>query len=159
MEKTRCPLSLVAIFKNYFFVWLNFTAESVNCSLFFEKSRKNIFTIRLTKKKLRQTHRKFTATFIGKIYRRYFIDYRFRFKKLRFIDYRYCPGLFWSYRLSLSLQHRKVYRAHHWSCPTALPLSAIIWSNTSVRAEVRISLAKKNILIAFKSVYLVRFIL
>ena len=50
MEKTRCPLSLVAIFKNYFFVWLNFTAESVNCSLFFEKSRKNIFTIRLTKK-------------------------------------------------------------------------------------------------------------
>ena len=34
MEKTRCPLRLVVIFKNYFFVWLNFTAESVNCSLF-----------------------------------------------------------------------------------------------------------------------------
>ena len=34
MEKTRCPLRLVVIFKNYFFVWLNFTAESLNCSLF-----------------------------------------------------------------------------------------------------------------------------
>ena len=34
MEKnTRCPLRLVVIFKNYFFVLLNFTAESVNCSL------------------------------------------------------------------------------------------------------------------------------
>ena len=49
--KTRCPLRLVVIFKNYFPVWLNFTAESVNCSFFFEKSRKNIFAIRLTKKK------------------------------------------------------------------------------------------------------------
>ena len=49
MEKTRCPLRLAVIFKNYFFVWFNFTAESVNCS-FLEKSRKNIFTIRLTKK-------------------------------------------------------------------------------------------------------------
>ena len=36
MEKTRCPLRLVAIFNNYFFVLLNFTAESVNCSLFLE---------------------------------------------------------------------------------------------------------------------------
>ena len=33
MEKTRCPLRLVVVFKNYFFVRLNFTAESVNCSL------------------------------------------------------------------------------------------------------------------------------
>ena len=33
MEKTRCSLRLVVIFKNYFFVWLNFTAESVICSL------------------------------------------------------------------------------------------------------------------------------
>ena len=33
MEKTRCPLRLAVIFKNYFFLWLNFTAESVNCSL------------------------------------------------------------------------------------------------------------------------------
>ena len=33
MEKTRCPLRLV-ILKNYIFAWFNFTAESVNCSLF-----------------------------------------------------------------------------------------------------------------------------
>ena len=49
MEKTRCPLRLVVIFKNYFFVWLNFTAESVNCSLFLKNLEKNIFAIRLTK--------------------------------------------------------------------------------------------------------------
>ena len=49
MEKTRCPLRLVVIFKNYFFVWLNFAARSVNCSLL-EKSRKNIYANRLTKK-------------------------------------------------------------------------------------------------------------
>ena len=30
MEKTRCPLRLVVIFKNYFFGWLNFATESVN---------------------------------------------------------------------------------------------------------------------------------
>ena len=47
MEKTRCSLRLV-ISKNYFFVWLNFTAKSTNCSL--SKSRKNIFAIRFTKK-------------------------------------------------------------------------------------------------------------
>ena len=41
MEKTRCPLKLVAIFKNYFFVWLNFTAESVKCSLFLENLEKH----------------------------------------------------------------------------------------------------------------------
>ena len=46
MEKTRCSLRLVVIFKNYFFVWLNFTAKSMTLS----KSRKNIFAIRFTKK-------------------------------------------------------------------------------------------------------------
>ena len=70
MEKTRCPLRLVVIFKNYFFVWLNFTAESVNCSLFLENLEKTFLQFDLQKKKLRQTHRKFTAVFIGKIYRR-----------------------------------------------------------------------------------------
>ena len=40
MEKTRCPLRLVVIFKNYFFVWLHFTAESVNCSLFLKNLEK-----------------------------------------------------------------------------------------------------------------------
>ena len=64
MEKTRCPLRLVVIFKNYFFVWLNFTAESVNCSLFLENLEKTFLQFDL-QKKLRQTHRKFTATFIG----------------------------------------------------------------------------------------------
>ena len=40
MEKTRCSLRLVVSFKNYFFVWLNFTAESVNRSLFLKKLEK-----------------------------------------------------------------------------------------------------------------------
>ena len=53
MEKTRCPLRLVVIFKNYFFVWLNFTAESVNCSLFPKNAEKNILQFDL-QKKLRQ---------------------------------------------------------------------------------------------------------
>ena len=70
MEKTRCPLRLVVIFKNYFFVWLNFIAGSVNCSLFLKNLEKTFLQFDLQKKKLRQTHRKFIATFIGKIYRR-----------------------------------------------------------------------------------------
>ena len=49
MEKTRCPLGLVVIFKNYFFLWLNLTAGSVSCSLFL-KNLENIFAIRLKKK-------------------------------------------------------------------------------------------------------------
>ena len=32
-KNTRCPLRLVVILKNYFFVLFNFTAESANCSL------------------------------------------------------------------------------------------------------------------------------
>ena len=40
MEKTRYPLRLVVIFKNCFFAWLNFTAESVNCSLFLKNLEK-----------------------------------------------------------------------------------------------------------------------
>ena len=84
MEKTRCPLRLAVIFKNYFFVWFNFTAESVNCS--FGKSRKNIFAIRLTKKTLSNTS-KITATsekFIG-IAQGFFESYRYRFSTERFI--------------------------------------------------------------------------
>ena len=50
MEKTRCPLRLVVIFKNYFFVWLHFTAESVNCSLFLKNAVKNILQFDLQKK-------------------------------------------------------------------------------------------------------------
>ena len=67
MEKTGCPLRLVVIFKNYFFVWLNFSAESVNCSVFLKNLQKTFLQFDLQKKKkLRQTHRKFTATFIEK---------------------------------------------------------------------------------------------
>ena len=66
MGKTQCSLRLV-IFKNYFFVWLNFTAESVNCSLFLKNVEKTFLQFDL-QKKIRQTHRKFTATLIGKIY-------------------------------------------------------------------------------------------
>ena len=48
MEKTRCPLRLV-IYKNYFFVWLNFTAESVNCSLFLKNLEKTFLQFDLQK--------------------------------------------------------------------------------------------------------------
>ena len=54
MEKTRCPLRRVVIFKNYFFALLNFTAESVICSLFLKNAEKNILQFDLQKKKLRQ---------------------------------------------------------------------------------------------------------
>ena len=50
MEKTRCPLRLVVIIKNYFFVWLNFTAESVNCSLFLKNLEKTFLQFDLQKK-------------------------------------------------------------------------------------------------------------
>ena len=50
MEKTRCPLRLVVIFKNYFLVWLNFTAESVNCSLFLKNLEKTFLQFDLQKK-------------------------------------------------------------------------------------------------------------
>ena len=69
MEKTRCPLRPIVIFKNYFFLWLHFSAESVNCSVFLKNLEKTFLQFDLQKKKLRQTHRKFTATFIVKIYR------------------------------------------------------------------------------------------
>ena len=60
MEKTRCPLRLVVIFKNYFFAWLNFTRESVNCSLFLKNAEKNILQFDLPKK---------TSSNTSKIYR------------------------------------------------------------------------------------------
>ena len=50
MEKTRCPLRLAVIFKNYFFVWLNFTAESVNCSLFLKNLEKTFLQFDLQTK-------------------------------------------------------------------------------------------------------------
>ena len=60
MEKTRCSLRLVVIFKNYFFVWLNFTAGSVNCSLFLKNLEKTFLQFDLQKK---------TASDTSKIYR------------------------------------------------------------------------------------------
>ena len=50
MEKTRCPLRLVVIFKNYFFVRLHFSAESVNCSLFLKNLEKTFLQLDLQKK-------------------------------------------------------------------------------------------------------------
>ena len=50
MKKTRCPLGLVVVFKIYFFVWLNFTAESVNCSLFLKNLEKTFLQFDLQKK-------------------------------------------------------------------------------------------------------------
>ena len=91
MEKTRCPLRFVVIFKNYFFVWPNFTAESVNCSLFLKNLEKTFLQFDLQKK---------TSSNTMKIYRNIYrknlsaIIYRYRFEKLIFVDYRYRPGLF-----------------------------------------------------------------
>ena len=51
MEKnTRCPLRLVVILKNYLFVLFNFTAESVNCSLFLKNLEKTLLQFDLQKK-------------------------------------------------------------------------------------------------------------
>ena len=50
MEKTRCPLRPIVIFKNYFFVWLNFSAESVNCSVFLKNLEKTFLQFDLQKK-------------------------------------------------------------------------------------------------------------
>ena len=50
MEKTRCPLRLLVIFKNYFFVLFNFTAESVNCSLFLKNLEKTFLQFDLQRK-------------------------------------------------------------------------------------------------------------
>ena len=50
MEKTWCPLRLAVIFQNYFFVWLNFTAESVNCFLFLKNLEKTFLQFDLQKK-------------------------------------------------------------------------------------------------------------
>ena len=90
MEKTRCPLRLV-IFKNYFFVWLNSTAESANCSLFLKNPEKIFLQFDLQKKTSSNT-----SKIHSNIYRKNLsaIIYRYRFKTFRFIDYRYCPGLF-----------------------------------------------------------------
>ena len=69
----------------------------MNCSLFLKNLEKTFLQFDLQKKKLRQTHRKFIATFYRK--NLLAIIYRYRFKKLRFIgiaqgffeviDYRY----------------------------------------------------------------------
>ena len=89
-------------FKKSLFVLFDATAESVNCSL--EKFRKTFLLFDL-QKKLRQTHRKFTATFISDnlsitdialknqdlsiigIAQNFIeiIDYRYRFSTERFI--------------------------------------------------------------------------
>ena len=53
-KNTRCPLGLVVILKNYFFVLLNFTAESVNCSLL-KNPEKTFLQFDLQKKTLSNT--------------------------------------------------------------------------------------------------------
>ena len=83
MKKTGCPLRLAVIFKNYFFVWLNFTAESVNCSLFLKNLEKHFCNSTYKQKTLSNTSKIYSH-----IYRKNLsaIIYRYRFKKLRFID-------------------------------------------------------------------------
>ena len=67
-KNSRCPLRLVVILKNYFFILFNFTAESVNCSLL-----KNLDTTFLQfhlQKKKTLSH---TLKIHRKIYRKKFI--------------------------------------------------------------------------------------
>ena len=64
MEKTRCPLRLDVIFKNYFFVWLNFTAESVNSLL--KNLEKTFLQFDLQKKKTSSN----TSKIYGNIYQK-----------------------------------------------------------------------------------------
>ena len=86
-EKYSVSIKSCCNFKKSLFVLFNATAEFVNCPLFLKNPKKQFCY--LTCKKTSSNTLKFTATFIGK-----FIDYRYRFKKLRFINYRYRPGLF-----------------------------------------------------------------
>ena len=77
MKKTRCPLRFAVIFKSYFFVWpwvwLNFTAESVNCSLFLKNVEKTFWQFDLQKKTLSNTskiyHNIYRKTLSAIIYR------------------------------------------------------------------------------------------
>ena len=49
MKKHTVSLRLVVIFKNYFFVWLNLTAESVNCFLFLKNPERTFLQFDLQK--------------------------------------------------------------------------------------------------------------
>ena len=68
MEKIHGVRKVLIQFKKSLFVLFNVSAQSVNYSLFFKNVEKH-FCNMTSKKKLRQTHGKFTATFIGKTYR------------------------------------------------------------------------------------------
>ena len=48
-KTTRCPLKFVVISENYLFVLFNFTAESVNCSLFLKNLEKTFLQFDLQK--------------------------------------------------------------------------------------------------------------
>ena len=58
------PCTVVAIFKKSFFVLFNATAEPINHFVFWKNLQKHFCNL-IYKKKLGQTHWKFTATFIG----------------------------------------------------------------------------------------------
>ena len=49
-KNTRCLLKFVVILKNYFFVLFNFTAESVNCSLFLKNLKITFLQFDIQKK-------------------------------------------------------------------------------------------------------------
>ena len=50
MEKTRCTFRFAVVFINHLFVWLNFTAKSVNCSLFLKNLEKTFLQFDLQNK-------------------------------------------------------------------------------------------------------------
>ena len=49
-KNTRCPLRIIVILNNYFFVLLNFTAKSANCFLFLKNLEKTFWKFDLQNK-------------------------------------------------------------------------------------------------------------
>ena len=88
-KNTRCPLRLVVTFKNYLFVWLNFTAESVNCSLFLKNLEKTFLQFDLQKKNFVKHIENLPQHLSAIIYR-----LSISLEEIENYDYRYRPGLF-----------------------------------------------------------------
>ena len=89
-KNTRCPLSLVAIFKKSIIVLFNATAESVNYSVFWKNLQKRFCNLTYTKnfvKRIENLPHHLLEKFIGNN----LSITNITLKKLRFIDYWYRP--------------------------------------------------------------------
>ena len=74
---------------NSLFAMFNPTAESVNCSLLLKNLEKHFCDLTYKKKNFVKHVESSPQHLLEK-----FIDYQYRFKKLRFVDYRYHPEHF-----------------------------------------------------------------